>query len=269
MIEQIKGAFPEWVNDTEENYELMLTDDIDSLVSCALLRKIKGYEINYFYDFKSIYEINDSQNKAIAVDASLTQGKCWDNHVTMLSRKDSVNKESANLNNILEINRDNYFQKFCGSTAIQIWSYYGLPLPESEEGKMALLAIDGGFLGHYDTRFIEIHSKYLNAMEFSELIEVLERHTKSEFFQLEQKYNLKRKIELNKDGRLSTNIDLSALEGLFLLDLKLPNQQFTIRNEFSRDYPTQLGYGNYIKDDFPEMLSVALINKNRVAFTKK
>ena len=49
MKSKIKEMFPEWCSDDKKKYELILTDDIDSLVSCALLNKIKGYKINYFY----------------------------------------------------------------------------------------------------------------------------------------------------------------------------------------------------------------------------
>lgn len=269
MKSNIKGMYPEWCSDNED-YELMLTDDIDSLVSCALLKKVRGYETNYFYDFKTIYEIAESDINAIAVDCDLTgDRRCWSNHVTMLSASDSVNKKSANLNNIGKISRDNYFQKFCGSTAIQIWSYYDIPLPETELGKMALLALDVGFKGHYDSRFIEVHSKYLKAMGFHELIEVLERHTSTEFYDLIRKYNMASKIKLNKDGVLETEIDLSELEGLFCLDLSLPDKPFYVRRELSRDWPTSLvNYKTYTKDDLPKMFSVALTGKNKVAFTK-
>lgn len=40
MKSKIKERFPQWCSDNED-YELMLTDDIDSLVSCALLKKLK------------------------------------------------------------------------------------------------------------------------------------------------------------------------------------------------------------------------------------
>lgn len=261
--------FPNWCFDNEKDYELMLTDDLDSLVSCVLLNKIKGYEINYFYDFETVYEIKKSDNPAIAIDCDLIKGRCWGNHVTRLSENDTVNLKSANLNNVLKISRDNYYQKFCGSTAMQIWSYYNIPLPESEEGKMALIAIDGGYLGHYDSRFIEIHSKYLNMMGFNELIKVLERHTKYEFYDFEQKYNMKKKININDNGILTTKIDLASLQGLFNLDLYLPEKPFYVRRELSRDWPSNL-YTNktYTKDNFVDMFSVALINKNKVAFTK-
>lgn len=270
MENKIKEIFPNWCNDDKKKYELMLTDDIDSLVSCALLNKIKGYKINYFYNFETVYEIKDSDTPAIAIDCDLVNGRCWSNHVTMLSANDTVNSKSANLNNVLKISRENYYQKFCGSTAMQIWSFYDLPLPESEEGKMALLAIDGGYLGYYDKRFINIHSKYLNMLGFNELIEVLEKHTKSEFYDFIQKHNLHKKIGVNRNGILTTQIDLATLQGLFNLDLSRPEKPFYISKELSRDWPTNLmSNKTYTKDDFPDMFSVALIYRNKVVFTKK
>lgn len=270
MNSNIKELFPSWVNNNKGTYDLMLTDDIDSLASCALLKEIKGYDINYFYDFKNIYEIKESDKKTIAVDCDLVKGRCWSNHVTLLSANDSVNEKSANLNNILKISRDNYFKKFCGSTAIQIWSYYDLSLPSSEEGKMALLALDVGFKGHYDSRFIEVHSKYLNMLGFPELIEVLERHTSTEFYDLMGKYNMMGKIKLNKDNIITTKIDVVNLQRLFNLNLSRPSDK-PLHNlrEFRRDYPTSLlNYKTYTKDNFSDLFSLALINKNKVAFTK-
>ena len=47
--------FPQWI-DTNEEYVTCLSDDIDSLVSCKLLEKYKGWEVGYFYNFKEIYK---------------------------------------------------------------------------------------------------------------------------------------------------------------------------------------------------------------------
>ena len=44
---------PEWLN--EKEMDLVLSDDIDSLASCALLTKVKGWNIKYFYDFERAY----------------------------------------------------------------------------------------------------------------------------------------------------------------------------------------------------------------------
>ena len=270
MNSKIKELFPAWVNDNEEKYDLVLSDDVDSLVSCALLNKVKGYKINYFYNFENVYDIDkESNNPAIAVDCDLVKGRCWSNHVTMLSAGDSVNTKSANLNNILKISRDNYFKKFCGSTAIQIWSYYDLPLPETEEGKMALLAIDVGFKGHYDSRFIKVHSKYLNMLGFPQLIEVLERHSRDEFYDLMKKYNMMGKIKLNKNKIITTNIDVVNLQRLFNLDLSRPSKEpLHIVREFKRASTNLISYKTYIKDDFTDLFSLALTYKNKFESTK-
>lgn len=267
MKSNIKELFPQWCDNIEDYFSTMLTDDVDGLVSCALLNKIKGYNINYYYDFKNIYEIEESDDNSIAVDADIVGGKCWGNHVTMLSKDDTVNKSSANLNNIFKISRTNYTSKFCGSTAIQVWSYYDLPLPETEEGKMLLLCLDVGFKGHYSTNFKSTHNKWLEHLDFKELVEVLNRHTSQEFYALINKYKLASKIKLNK-GILSTNINLSALEGFFNLDLSLPDGIFTKRNEFHRHYLVELISKTYTKKDLPKIFSIALTFKNKVCYTE-
>ena len=46
MKVQYKERLPQWYKDTKQ-YDLILTDDIDSLMSCAILELIKGWEIKY------------------------------------------------------------------------------------------------------------------------------------------------------------------------------------------------------------------------------
>ena len=49
---------PEWALQNEE-HDLVLSNDIDSLASCAVLKKVKGWDIKYFYDFNNVYKIDD------------------------------------------------------------------------------------------------------------------------------------------------------------------------------------------------------------------
>lgn len=238
MRENYKKDFPEWVNDNETKYDLCLTNDIDSLLSCSILKYVKGYDINLFYDFEGLYTIEETGNQAIGVDMDITKGKAWGNHVIKLSPHDSYNKEIANLNITENISRKNYTKKYCGSTLLTIMSYYDIPVTNlSEEGKMLLLAIDSTYKPFYEPRFKETGKKWLiNVLEYKELYEVTQRHTQLEFEDIIRKYKLHKSINM-VNGRLETDIDLEGVsKALNGLKVELPNSEFTKRVGFNNIY---------------------------------
>ncbi|ABR48997.1 conserved hypothetical protein [Alkaliphilus metalliredigens QYMF] len=131
MNEQQKRLFPEWTEDTSTNHTLCLSDDLDSLLSSIFLKQVKGYDISHFYTFKSIsrsVEHGHATKDVIGVDVDFANGKCWGNHVTMLSPTDNCDSQCANLNITNMINKNNYTDKFCGSTLLQILSYYNVDI---------------------------------------------------------------------------------------------------------------------------------------------
>lgn len=256
MKKVIKDKFPEWC-DSEEQFDLCLTNDIDSLLSCAILNKLKGYRTNFFYNFTELYRVKKTGKPIIGVDMALSKGKCWDNHVTMLFRNDIYNKQSGNINNLLGVCQNNYHEKYAMSTLLTIMSYYDVPLPKDEEGKMILLAIDSSFLGHYSSRFKPTHTKYLQMLEYEELLDCLEQHDKQDFIDITNKYNLKRPIEV-ENKKLVTDINLPELEGFFNVDLSLPESDFNLKETFQ--YKTvNLNLQNVNKQN---VFSLALIYKN-------
>jgi hypothetical protein len=258
MKKDIKDKFPKWCNSNEQ-FDLCLTNDIDSLLSCAILKEIKGYNINYFYDFSNLYRIKKTQNPAIGIDMALTKGKCWDNHVTLLS-----NNKSANINSILGINRNNYCKKYAMSTLLTIMSYYNIPLPPTIEGQMILLAIDSSYLGHYNNYFKPIHNKFLRTLEYDELIEILDHHTKDDFIEVIKRYNLDKPIQIKKN-KLITKINLPELEGFFNVHLSLPNDEFTKIQNYK--YCSINLKENKFKNT-EDIFSLALTYKNKIVLSK-
>ena len=95
------NKFQEWWKENNY-YDLILSNDIDSLFSCILLEQLKGWKINYFYDFKHIYntEYAIPQKRPIGVDIAINikDFKCFDNHVVMLKPTDKINYSSINFN---------------------------------------------------------------------------------------------------------------------------------------------------------------------------
>ncbi|WP_066639683.1 hypothetical protein [Desulfolucanica intricata] len=272
MKKEIKEKFPKWVND-KKYYDLILSNDLDSLFSCQLLELVKGWKPEYFnYNFSAMgITENAKSNEIIGVDLSLCVGKTFDNHVVLMNEYDWYNPESANFNIIDRISRENYFSKYCGSTLLMIWSLYDIPLPASEEAKMILLCIDSTFKGYYCGYPLPkaANKKYLiDYMEFPELYEVLQTHKQSDFTYLIRKYNLSGKIRLEK-GYLHTDIDLEALREIFNLPFLLPENRFYKKEEYESN-AMRLPKGNYRwgKDDISqEMYSVALTKRDFINYS--
>jgi hypothetical protein len=238
MKAKLKERFPEWCTDyTQGLNNTILTDDLDSLLGCAIEQYVKGNEVNYFYNFNKLYVADDSdKRKPIGIDLALHKGKSWCNHVVRINENDYVNPQTANINAVLNVHKGNYFKKYAMSTALVMWSYYGLPLPKTKEGKMLLLAIDSGYLGHYNDRYHDVHNAYLEYMGMSEMIDLLNETSFKEFETLQGMYKTKAKIQLNNDGYLQTNLPLAELQGFFDFQLKLPEKRFTLRNQFEDKY---------------------------------
>ena len=268
MKKEIKEKFPIWC-DLGEVYTLCLSNDLDSLLSCIFLKQIKGYDISHFYKFDSIGKIQGHTHTAgslIGVDISLTKGKTWDNHVAMLSKDDKFNINSANLNIVNRISRDNYTSKYCGSTVLQILSYYSYDISQfNEEAQMILMCIDSSYLPFY-TSFKDTGTYYMEEiLEFPELVELTKKHSKNDFDLLNVKYNLKAPITIKK-GFLHTNIDLARLSEVFLMPINLPTDSFELLANFN-EQTQYIPKSNYNFTQPLDAFSIALTYKNSFVYS--
>ncbi|HJF32212.1 MAG TPA: hypothetical protein K8V56_10640 [Sporosarcina psychrophila] len=247
MQKKIKDLLPEWTT-TVQDRSLTLTNDLDSLISCALLKHLFGYEINYFYTFNSIMVADKTdKRKSIGVDLALKSGYCYDNHLTMLTAKGYKNEDAANLNNVLNISNENYNLKYSFSTLMFLWSLYDVPLPVTDEGRITLLCIDSSYLGYYkhDGRYRQIFIDWMERLNMMELVEVLERYSFGEMEEFNRRHELKSTIFVNKrkGNKMDTTIRHSSpyMEQLdfewisehlgFLVEL--PTNQFEILGSFT------------------------------------
>lgn len=264
MKQEIKQLFPSFCAN-DEAHDLMLSNDIDSLLSCLLLERIKGYKINYFYNWTEFYRTDKSRNKILGVDVDLHKLRCWSNHVTMLSANDIVNSDSANINNVLKISRDNYKHKYAGSTLLQIMSFYNIPLPASEKARMLLLAVDCTFKGWYNPDFQNILKKYLEILEYEQLIEVLSKYKIENFYSIIENYNLHKKLYVDESGFLDTEINLTGISEVLEQEILLPWNSFKLIKKIEKK-PLQLDCdGTYTKNKIDNRLfSLALVAKNYV-----
>lgn len=228
---------PEWYKDTKK-YDLILSDDIDSLLSCTVINQAKNWNIEYFYNFESMNTTKNGINEKVGVDIALCNGKTFDNHVVMFHIGDKVNPESINPNIINKSRRCNYSTKYCGSTLLLVWSLYNRPLPKSEVGKMILLAIDSTYKGFYsgNPAFEKANKYYLcDMLGLDELYECQKRHKTSEFIDLFKKFDLNSKITISDKGILSTNLRLDEISEEIELELQLPTDTFYKCSEYSNN----------------------------------
>lgn len=79
MKKEIKELFPDWTKKEEmENIQsLCLSDDLDSLFSCIVLKKIfPQLTIDAFYTFNTLLKTNKSIESIVGIDMDLCNGKC-------------------------------------------------------------------------------------------------------------------------------------------------------------------------------------------------
>ena len=62
LKDELKQKLPQWYKDRENQYGLILTDDIDSLLSCAILKAKMNWDI------EQVMLFNAKQNSEISVD---------------------------------------------------------------------------------------------------------------------------------------------------------------------------------------------------------
>ena len=131
------------------------------------------------------------------------------------------------------ITRQNYTEKYAGSTVLLLWSLYGLQKEGlTDEAMMMLLAIDSAYLGYYSSRYQKHVKHYLvDILDLPEFYRCIERHSIEEFQNIKDKYKLKEKITLKK-GHVITKIDIDAINDILLWDtdtnlhIELPQDKF-------------------------------------------
>ena len=268
-----KENIPQWFEE-QTKLDLVLSDDIDSLLSCALLKKVKGWDIRYFYNFESCYaskQLKNGHNERCWVDVAILNGeKAFDNHVSMVTIWDEWNTQMINPNLIADVTNEDYTEKYAGSTALLIWSLYDLPLPKTEEGKMLLLCIDCAFKGHYNEKFAEANQFYLCDMfDFGELYNVMERHEIGEFYDLIDKYNLNDTIVISNKGNLFCKMDLEKIGELLGVELELPSDSFLLWKEYEIMQEKIASYVDTCRDIANNIFTLAFTFKGSVMYSKE
>lgn len=287
--ELLKGN--EWLNENDE-YGLILTDDLDSLLSCAILKSVKGWNVEQammfkgnmrrvmngtdscLYDYHGVTE--NATHEAIGVDLALTTGKCFDNHLTAFDYSTASNPESINVNRICGYNRWNYYKKYNLSTVLLLWSLFDLPKDDlPDELMMLLISIDGSYDGFYtNERFVGIHEFFIrDVLDLPQFLECERRHTRQEFKEIQKKYKSNEKISFQKDGHLATGMDIDAINELlaWYVDarLELPTAKF-YKKAIYKDIAMELrGCPSEIGEISDNVFCYALTKKNYLNYSQR
>lgn len=290
----LKNKLPTWL-DTEKDLSLILTNDIDSWLSCAILESIKGWKIDAFMDFRFLKRPNDKyyirqgadrQKETAGIDYDIRKGKCIGNHVVRFSDKDYMNPEAVNINDACGITRQTYGKKCVLSTALLLWAYFDLPVNElSEEMKMFLLAIDGAYSGYfaYDGKYRQHIERYLlEIFDMPELYRCLERHTEQDFRDIIDKYKIAGEDDKHRDykihvsmfnQKLYTYMNYPAINKLIEdngLDfrLKIPNEPFVFQYE-CKDVYERISNDTEISLNNEQIISVVLTDYRNCVYSIK
>lgn len=280
-----------WI-DSKDEYGLILTDDLDSLLGCAILKQIKGWNIEQVMLFKAspnkqydyLGRTENNIHEVIGVDLALTHGKCFDNHLTAFSYGQKPNPEAVNLNNLCNICRNSYTHKYNTSTVMLLWSLYDLPKENlSDEMMMLLLSIDGTQDAYYlyQGKFRATLRKWLvDVLDMPQFYDCFERHTYSEFTDIRKKYMFDPKNTghgkiVMEQGLLDTAIDIDAINDLFAwecdVQIELPKEKFyrkAVFKDMIKDIRTQ--YPQRIESiTDKEVYSYALTKKGLVNYSEK
>lgn len=283
LKDQLREKLPQWYKDTENKYGLVLTDDVDSLLGCAILKAKMNWNIQevMLFNARQNSEISvdwhgiaeNATHEAIGVDFAKVNGKCFDNHVTLFNSDDTYNKEAINLNHIYGINRNSYTKKYNLSTALLLWSLYDLPkdnLPD--ELMMLLLCIDSSYYSYYHGFQRQNYRWIVDELDLPEFYECQKRHTEYDFIKIAKKYRVKEKIYI-EDHHLHTNIDIDGINDLLLWDtpcwIELPSDKFYTK-DFYKDITVNI-------TDNPENIynicddpyCYAITRKNQIKYSER
>lgn len=286
LKDELKQRIPQWYKDIENKYGLILTDDLDALLSCAILKSQMNWDIEQvmLFNAKKNSEISvdwhgvadNATHEAIGVDFAKVNGKCFDNHVTLFNSDDTYNKEAINLNHICGVNRNIYGQKYNSSTALLLWSLYDLPkenLPD--ELMMLLLTIDSTYYSffHNNKQFQRQNRRWLvDQLNLPQFYECQTRHKQYEFTEIAKKYGVKEKIYV-KDHHLHTGIDIDGINDLLLWDtpcwIELPTNKFYTK-DFYKDITVDIkGNPQSIYDICDDPYCYALTRKNQIKYSTR
>ena len=235
----MRDKVPQFFKD-EGNYSTILTDDMDSLLGCSLVKEINDWDVNQFYNFKGIYTLDPSNTKElVGIDMAKCSGKTIDNHLMVFDEFTRINPESINLNHVKNITNKSYIFKYPFSTFMLILWLHDVPLNHMDDETIKfILTVDSSFGTYYDkNEFMRNkHKRWLEEMNFTRFIDVLNKSSLRELRELQGKtHKIGDEITVNPNGTLSfggwNEKRLDNLSKRLGFKVELPKGEFTLERE--------------------------------------
>lgn len=292
MQSKFKEYIQDWAKEMvklreEKQYHLLMTSDIDSHFSHALIRFLCEYKVAYFYDFYGLYIadwVDESKIKLsdiIGVDVALDwkdengEGmKTICNHLTAFQKSD-YNKNSVNINNYLGITRNNYHEKYAMSTVNLVCALFGLWASHKKQNREMIKleqsktfwTIDASKKCYFSDQFNPIANKYIEILELEPTMRALQEDNASELLDgFTREHKMYGHIWVNANGKLETDIKIDKLQKYFpKLDLSLPEYKFKKIVDFN--YHKRAVYGTHSKEEYDNLFSFALTYKSEARFS--
>lgn len=253
--------------------KIIFNNDADGHFSTCLARSVNQWLPIGMYDFENLFVDENyiqqmTKQELVWLDVSvLGNRQAIDMHVTKIHEDDPVNKNSININNYMNIHRDNYTKKCAWGVHLAILAYFQpIDLNKlSDEQKALLWLPDSSYESFYFDR--DTFYGYVEMFGLQALTDVLEKHPKEDFRKFQHKLNSRGKIWVVGNGRLQTNIRLDRIQEILpIIDFSLPNgtykniKSFTaVEKEIHFTIPRE-----HVHDD---MFSFALTKKKKLKYS--
>ena len=247
----MKAHFTCLMEHNSRDKHLVLTDDIDSLMTCLFLKNRYNIPIGAFFDFRTMvynpyvfqpwYCDGRRRNHSIFVDCAVVN---WeynvDQHVTC--RNIPV---SLNVNTGIAIGNNKYISKYAGSTYLTTLIMAGINVNELPENELLFLLLIDSFYAQYYREYNNTWDTWVNLLGCQAMTEIVRAHPKEYFENLQREFKIagygddrKRlgKIWIKDDGHLDSNIDFDGIRNHFGIEIELPDIQFNYApRRFRRD----------------------------------
>lgn len=219
MNSNFEKSFNDWYKHIDKDkYYTVLTDDIDSYLSCRFLQNKFGIDIGGFYNFESLYVNSEviEGKQPIYVDADVTSGYAFGNHVTGIKNPDCINLNHS-------IATANYTDKYAGSTLFTLYSLYGVDLTKYPRDKIQLLlTVDVWFKQYFCYR--DKWDYWVKAMGMEYLTDIISDYTINDYYNILTEYKVNADIQLMPDGTLYFPLDYDGIKEDFGVTVTEPER---------------------------------------------
>lgn len=253
--------------------KIIFNNDADGHFSACLARSVNQWLPIGMYDFKYLFVDENyieqmTKQELVWLDVSIFGNRqAIDMHVTKIHKDDPVNNNSININNYMNIHRDNYTKKCAWGVHLAILTYFQpIDLHSLTDRQKALLWLpDSSYESFYFDKYT--FYRYVEMFGLQALTNVLEKHPKEDFRKFQDKLNTRGKIWVDKQGKLQTNIRLDLIQEILpMIDWSLPQGTYrniktfeAVEKEIHFTIPRERACDN--------MFSFALTNKKKLKYS--